>query len=183
MTKKDAKWLVAGLLAFICLGFLFHQTQVASPKTHYEIAKRLSLLDQLDTTLVQDVLKLQSGSLLSYDPLVGSLRRLRTTYQELREGEYRITGLGQTDIDRSMEDLAEVLDRCEFLVEQYKTQHSVLRNSLSYLPRALVSLKSNLQVEDFSFELKQHLNQLTGWILLYQVGGRDDLHPLDRTIR
>ena len=89
MTHNWMKWLVTGLLAFLCLGFLFYQTQTANPQKHYEITKRLHLLDQLDTTIVKDVLKMQTGNLLTYDPLVGSLRTLQTTMRELKEGEER----------------------------------------------------------------------------------------------
>ena len=80
-------------------------------------------------------------------------------------------------IDRAVDSFGEALVRCEALVEQFKSRHAILRNSLSYLPSALAGLARDIEENAIGAELNGVLDSLTSRILLYQVGGRDDLHP------
>ncbi len=88
--------------------------------------RRLRAIDAFtfnEAALHRDVLKASHGLLLDYDPLVATVARLREVAAELRNA-----GAPRPLIDG----IAAQLDRQEVLVEDFKSAHALLRNSLSY---------------------------------------------------
>ena len=88
--------------------------------------RRLRAIDALtfnEAALHRDVLKASNGLLLNYDPLVATVSRLREITAELRE-------LGA--LSSLMDAIAAELDGQESLIEDFKSAHALLRNSLSY---------------------------------------------------
>jgi signal transduction histidine kinase/ActR/RegA family two-component response regulator len=88
--------------------------------------QRLRAIDALtfnEAALHRDVLKATHGLLLDYDPLVATMARLREVAAELRDSGAP---------GPLMDGLAAELDRQEALVEDFKSAHALLRNSLSY---------------------------------------------------
>ena len=88
--------------------------------------QRLHAIDALtfnEAALHRDVLKASHGLLLDYDPLVATVARLREVSAELdNAGAPRPL----------MDGIAAELDRQEALVEEFKSAHALLRNSLAY---------------------------------------------------
>lgn len=88
--------------------------------------QRLRAVDALtfnEAALHRDVLKVSHGLLLDYDPLVATVSRMREVAAELRNSGAP---------GPLMDGLAAELDREEALVEDFKSAHALLRNSLSY---------------------------------------------------
>ena len=88
--------------------------------------QRLRAIDALtfnEAALHRDVLKASHGLLLDYDPLVATVARLREVSAELAT-----TGAPRP----LMDGIAAELDRQEALVEEFKSAHALLRNSLAY---------------------------------------------------
>jgi signal transduction histidine kinase/ActR/RegA family two-component response regulator len=100
--------------------------------------RRLRAIDALvlnEAALQRDVLRTSHGLLLNYDPLVATLGTLREVTEELR-GTVAASGAP----GRLIESIAAELDQQEALVEDFKSAHALLRNSLTYfghLSRAL----------------------------------------------
>src|SRR5262245_19876522 len=88
--------------------------------------RRLRAIDALgfnEAALQRDVLKASHGLLLNYDPLVATVARLHEVVAELRQA-----GAPASLIDG----IAAELDRQEGLVEDFKSAHALLRNSVAY---------------------------------------------------
>jgi signal transduction histidine kinase/ActR/RegA family two-component response regulator len=89
--------------------------------------RRLRAIDALilnQAALHRDVLQASRGMLLNYDPLVATVTRLREVAAELR-------GAGAAS-GPIIDGIAAGLDEEEGLVEDFKSAHALLQNSLSY---------------------------------------------------
>ena len=89
--------------------------------------RRLRAIDALtlnQAALHRDVLRASHGLLLNYDPLVAAVTRLREVAEELR-------GAGAAS-GPLMDSIAAELDEQEALVEDFKSAHALLQNSLTY---------------------------------------------------
>jgi signal transduction histidine kinase/ActR/RegA family two-component response regulator len=117
-------------MALVVLGLLLVLTYLLlrgfTPDAELQ-ERRLRAIDALsfnEAALHRDVLKASHGLLLNYDPLVATLARLREVAAELR-------GAGAPG--PLMDGIAAELDRQEALVEDFKSAHALLRNSVSYV--------------------------------------------------
>lgn len=89
----------------------------------------LYTLDQFAATesaLQRDVLRARAGMLRNYDPLVKEIKQLRQTAGDLA------TFGGEADERLAVGRLNDLVDQQERLVEQFKSQNSLLQNSLAY---------------------------------------------------
>lgn len=123
----------AGRMVLVVFGLLLVLTYLllrgATPDAAlYE--RRLRAIDALilnQAALQRDVLRASHGLLLNYDPLVATVRTLREVAEELR-GAAAAKGASSSLI----ESIAKQLDEQEALVEEFKSSHALLRNSLTY---------------------------------------------------
>jgi signal transduction histidine kinase/CheY-like chemotaxis protein len=120
----------AGRMALVVLGLLLVLTYLllrgAAPDAVLH-DRRLRAIDALilnQAALHRDVLRASHGLLHNYDPLVATVTRLRQVAEELR-------GAGAAS-GPLMESIAAELDEQEALVEEFKSTHALLRNSLTY---------------------------------------------------
>jgi signal transduction histidine kinase/ActR/RegA family two-component response regulator len=117
-------------MALVVLGLLLVLTYLllrgAAPDAAQH-ERRLRAIDALilnQAALHRDVLRASHGLLRNYDPLVATVTRLREVAQELR-------GAGAASIPL-MDGIAAELDEQEALVEDFKSTHALLQNSLTY---------------------------------------------------
>lgn len=135
LIKPMAVWL--GLVALSAL--LFVKTQIHDMEAHNRLVSTLSELQAVDATLNQDVIRARYRLLVNYDPLVESieksdrlLRRLRSAQHDNHDRKARYA-----EIEAKLEHLTDSLKQKADLVEYFKSDNAVLKNSLSYYPRAL----------------------------------------------
>jgi signal transduction histidine kinase/ActR/RegA family two-component response regulator len=119
-----------GRMALVVLGLLLVLTYLllrgATPDAALH-ERRLRAIDALilnQAALHRDVLRASHGLLHNYDPLVAAVTRLREVTQELR-------GAGAAS-GPLMDSIAAELDEQEALVEDFKSTHALLQNSLTY---------------------------------------------------
>ena len=120
----------AGRMTLVILGLLLVLTYLllrgAAPDAAVH-ERRLRAIDALilhQAALHRDVLRASHGLLLNYDPLVAAVTRLREVAEELR-------GAGAAS-GPLMDSIAAELDEQEALVEDFKSAHARLQNSLTY---------------------------------------------------
>ena len=120
----------AGRMVLVVLGLLLVLTYLllrgAAPDAALH-ERRLRAIDALvlnEAALQRDVLRASHGLLLNYDPLVAAVTRLRAVAEELRG-----PGAASSPL---MGRIAAGLDEQEALVEDFKSAHALLRNSLTY---------------------------------------------------
>ena len=133
----------AGRMVLVVLGLLLVLTYLLLRGAAPDAAlhdRRLRAIDALtlnQAALHRDVLRASHGLLLNYDPLVATVTRLREVAEELR-------GAGAAS-GPLMDSIAAELDEQEALVEDFKSAHALLQNSLTYfghLSRGLGTLTS-----------------------------------------
>ena len=118
-----------GRMALVVFGLLLVLTYLLLRGTTPDAAlheRRLRAIDALtfnEAALHRDVLKASHGLLLDYDPLVATVARQRDVAAELRNAGAP---------DPLIDGIAAQLDRQEALVEDFKSAHALLRNSLFY---------------------------------------------------
>ena len=82
--------------------------------------------------LQRDVLQARGGLLGSYDPFVRSMAKLRTATADLPTAREVASGEARADIDRKIAEVAAAVRDQEALVEAFKSDNALLRNSLAY---------------------------------------------------
>ena len=121
----------AGRMGLVVLGLLLVLTYLLLRGAAPDAAlhdRRLRAIDALilnEAALQRDVLRASHGLLLNYDPLVAAVARLREVAAELRGRRRRAPG-------PLIDGIAAALDEQEELVEDFKSAHALLRNSLLY---------------------------------------------------
>jgi signal transduction histidine kinase len=84
----------------------------------------------LENELYRDIFWARTGTLRSYDPIVHSIDALHDGIGRLRK-----TSAIDADTTAAVDRLAASVDRQEELVERFKSENALLRNSLSYFVR------------------------------------------------
>ena len=125
----------------VLLGFLFIRTQAVDLDAQNRVMLNLRELEKLDTEWNVNILRSHIGSNPNYDPLSAPLPRMRELQRRLAVALPTINSPGAT---RVFDDIVTGLQEKEELVEQFKSQNAVLRNSLNYLPSAITDLKTEL---------------------------------------
>jgi signal transduction histidine kinase/ActR/RegA family two-component response regulator len=124
---------VTGRMALVVLGLLLVLTYLLLRGSTPDATlhdRRLRAIDALtldQAALQRDVLRASHGLLLNYDPLVAAVTRLRRVAEELRDA-----GAASGAPGALMNSIASGLDEQETLVEDFKSAHALLQNSLTY---------------------------------------------------
>jgi PAS domain S-box-containing protein len=118
------------------LGFLYVKAQGASGSDYVENVALLRQLKQLDAHWELEVLKSRIGINPHYDPLAASFTALTKPLEKLGADLRTQNHDKAEDLLESQAALLSVIREKETLVEQFKSTHAVLRNSVAFLPTA-----------------------------------------------
>ena len=127
------------------LVFLYAKTQRYEESDYFENVASLRHLKQLDAQWELDVLKSRIGINAHYDRLAGSLTDLSAllerfeseTGQQRHDDSARLAVAGAT--------LRNAIEGKAVLIERFKSNNSVLRNSLAFLPTAAEDVQQLLR--------------------------------------
>ena len=123
MTGATARMALVILGLLLVLTYLLLRGITPDAELHERRLRAIDALTFNEAALHRDVLRASHGLLLDYDSLVATVARLREVATELRNA-----GAPRPLIDG----IAAQLDGQEALVEDFKSAHALLRNSLSY---------------------------------------------------
>lgn len=135
--------LIRQIILWLCLvvlsAVLFAKTQVHNMESHNQLVNTLGELQAVDATLNQDVIRARYRLLVNYDPLVEAIVKSDRLLQQLQQTQHHDHG-GEprsAEIDEKLQHLANTLKQKSTIVEYFKSDNAVLKNSLSYYPLAL----------------------------------------------
>jgi PAS domain S-box-containing protein len=158
------------VLALALCVVLYQRTRSIDLRAHVELKDRLQHLRQLDSDLGKGVLASRYGLVNQYDALTRCDADLDASRLELR------SLLGDTvALDARTDSAVARLEQAEQAlrgdVELFKTQNSVLKNSLLYLPSAGESLVANLSQEQApeAQHLQTVIRSLVRSTLIYNI--------------
>ena len=134
---------VVALLALLCvsLGYLFNRTQAIDLDAQNRVILNLRELEKLDADWNVNVLRSHIGVNPDYDPLTAPLPRMHQLQAKLASA---LTLARVPEAGVAYRDLVRAMREKEDLVEQFKSQNAILRNSLVFIPPAIADLKTEL---------------------------------------
>jgi signal transduction histidine kinase len=144
-TRTVARVAFGTLAAAALIGvlvMLYARSSNVDAERKTQVEAYLKHLKQLDAEWNVDVLKSRTDLNKNYDPLVAPLPTLldlqRTLAREAR-------ALPRKDTEPALRALADVIDEKIDLVDQFKAQNAILKNSLRYAPTAVDELRARIR--------------------------------------
>ena len=127
------------------LAFLYGKSQNINSESYNRINTNLRSLKQVDAEWDVNVLRTKVGSNQHYDSLTSPQKFIR----ELQDSIAMLTEkLDQnTNILPIVNKLQQAIENKMNLIEDFKSQHAVLKNSLSFLPTAVDDLQTEIDLE------------------------------------
>lgn len=172
MTRKPIV-LAAGAGAILILLGLTAKSRSIDIESHLTYRDQLTAQLQHDLSANQNILNSRYSLYSSYDPLVKELEEAETIQTELgivpgflgRQSSQRLS----QKLESSSQELAKKIE----ISEEFKSQNSLLKNSLAYLPTLIEELQQNRQ----GGEVEQLLGELLDQVLLYTLSADEALVP------
>lgn len=133
LKQRDINILVGVILVAI-LGFLFSKTQSVDFDLHNEIIGSLRQLKQIDAEWNIDVFKSKMGINNNYDPVAQPLPLIRELETNItQKTEQSPGGMALLAMLKSFQ---ETMSSKMSMIERFKSQNSIYRNSTNFLPTA-----------------------------------------------
>ena len=135
------------LFLLVAVTVLFYLTQSYDRQRHNDRLLVMQQLKRWEATLSEDILRVHTGLLLHYDTLVLAMNRIRTRFQELESGSVPITEIGEKKLEEMITTIGAMITQKEELLEQFKSENSVLQNSARFFPQGIQDFVKEIQAE------------------------------------
>jgi diguanylate cyclase (GGDEF)-like protein/PAS domain S-box-containing protein len=155
------------VVAVAFIGVLAWQARTIDPAAHSRVLANLSRLQELDSELDETVLKLRDALLNTYDPLVAKVSLVHAHRRDLQQGEHAIARVGGAELDSAMGQVAGELAAKELLLEQFKSNNALLRNSVHYFPPSVETLMREPQLPE---GMRRSVRGLLRDVLMLRLG-------------
>ena len=177
------------LLLTAVLMFLYTKSSSVDAEKKTRVEGYLKQLKQLDAEWNVDVLKSRMEINKNYDALTSPLAVLAATQARLAD---EAKTLGQAEPQKAIADLQLLLDEKTDLVDQFKAQNAILKNSLRYVPTAVDELQAEIQrakrpgatglLDALAVRCNQLLNDVLKYNLLPDAGAAQGIEETVRMI-
>lgn len=134
------------LVLFSGLGLIYWKSEAYSASTQTRISEDLRQLEALDAEWSLDVWRAKDGITSDYDTLSSPQEKLMKLLSEVNGDLSRID---DPALKKAQSDLKAMIDKKLALVESFKSQNSVLKNSLKFIPTANAELQQTIADERF----------------------------------
>ena len=139
MNKRTWVHLLVGTALAVVLALLVNKTSDVNHAEYGEIGSLLRQLKQIDAEWNVDVLRSKTGLNASYDPVASPLPVIESLDDLLRSKTdlfWRGHGDSGERIVPLLDTYRQLMSSKVELIDRFKSQHSILRNSTRYLPSA-----------------------------------------------
>ena len=183
---------IGAAVLVLVLVFLYARTQQNGEAEYIEDVAVLRHLKQLDAQWELDVLKSKIGLTAHYDPLADSLVELTGLLDGIEKGFGANARDHAAGLALASAALRRAIEEKAALIERFKSNNAVLRNSLAFLPTAAQDVRQLLGRIDthnaFAAErVSENVNKLLLASMLYSQSASDEgaaqaqegLHALD----
>ncbi len=163
--------------SFVCILFSGLVTQSLSVDSQRHQHYRTLIAEQFitDATLNQSVLKSRYALFTSYDPLVKSLS-VQLSLQTKLEQIPSYVG-NQQVLQRQLQHNQSLFRHKEELLEAFKSNNAVLKNSLTYLPELVKEVRLDDRYQNLSRSTTSQLQVMLDNVLLYSLSMDEALVP------
>ena len=129
-------------LLIAVLVFLYAKSSSVDAEKKTRIEGYLKQLKQLDAEWNVDVLKSRMDINKNYDPLTSPLAVLASLQKKLAD---EAKALGELEAQKVVGELQDLISEKTDLVDQFKAQNAILKNSLRYVPTAVDELQAEIR--------------------------------------
>ncbi|WP_052199478.1 response regulator [endosymbiont of unidentified scaly snail isolate Monju] len=160
-----SQWTV-GLALVLLIPFLYIMSHGVDPAEHARILHDLNEIKNRHALLEQTLMETRAGIIPTYDDLTEAGRNLLAAEQTFKQRlPPELTGTIAPHLSR----YERLMEEKRLLVEQFKSHHAVLRNSLNYLPIAVDDFLSRFYPVPGKEVLKADLEKLVHVILQFNL--------------
>ncbi len=132
---------IALLITVIC--FFFYKSVISEVPLN-DVLQSFENIENLQVQLHRDLLRYRNGQIHQYDSLNETIGKIETTTRRIMRND-----IVHSSIDKEeLEQLASRLEHQQQLVEDFKTHHSILQNSLSYIYNAANTIYTSAHRHD-----------------------------------
>ncbi len=131
--------------------------------------QELRSLQVSDTSLNNDLLAARAGLVNHYDDLVRRIATLRQESRQVSKPPAFISGAGRAEIREGVRAYERVLSQEEELIESFKFDHAVLRNSLRFFPGQALALVDRISAHAEGQELAARVSSFYSDVLHYYL--------------
>ena len=128
------------------LGFIYWKFQAYSATTHTQISENLRQIEALDAEWDLDVWRSKDGMTNNYDELNNPQEKLARLEADIND---ELSRINDPQLNTADAELKIKIDKKLNLVESFKSQNAVLRNSLKFIPTANSELQQLIAEERF----------------------------------
>ncbi len=169
--------IILGMLGFSGAAvYCYIQTQETNWDRHTSYSNAVLRMQGVNADLNKNILKVRYRLLEYYDVLVSQFRQVKNLQATLSDIPPSVGQKGQSEIRKPLEILTVLVNEKEELLESFKAQNAVLKNSVRYLPIAVSEAEGSIK----NASLKQRLSNLVRDTLHYN---RDAGRTLGEQIR
>jgi diguanylate cyclase (GGDEF)-like protein/PAS domain S-box-containing protein len=136
-------YVLLGALAVALLTVSFLSTQTLDSEQHEQINDNLREIRRIDALLNEQVITSRYELQHNYDAIDDYAGTLQELMAALRAGPIVSFGDARGDILRLLAEHADIVTRKVALLEDYKTDNALLKNSLQHLPHGVAALSGN----------------------------------------
>jgi PAS domain S-box-containing protein len=165
---KNSLWLIG----FLLLSWLYFQSVQIDTPLHLRTIQNFEQLSKQDARLNQFVLQARYGQLKNYDPIISSQQQIDFLLNTMAQEKADYFGKGNSEIQQAFQHYRELFKQKYQLIENFKSQNAVLRNSLQYFP---IASKLQLDTHAPQSERAQLIHELHNNVLLYDYNATADL--------
>src|SRR6266481_1767768 len=174
MNRRRAVNIAIGVGAALLLTFLFFRQRPVDSKEHDRFTGNLRIIKELDAQINRDVLKSRYGLLDSYDPFVRNLNRMQRAIDDLHKIPSFPGETPRSNIAGLLAKQASLVSRKKRLVENFKSENAVLKNSLGYFP-VLIAENLSQAEKTKDYRLQRDISSLLRDMLMYDMLPHSDL--------
>ncbi len=170
INAKTARYHLARIVAiFVAVGllvFMFFMTQPVNNEHHHALMTQFAQLQHNQSRLGELVLQLNFSLSNNYDEVNEVMQAISSSIQELKNGDNAVEACRYLPFVKTLLDTEQQIKNKNDALEHFKSNNSLLKNSLLYLPKARDELFAQL---DNDQELKSTANQLVELLLLRRI--------------
>ncbi len=195
MTKmvniKIVLYALVAVFLVVILGVLFTQTRRVDFGVQNEIFDTLRELKQVDAEWDVDLLRSKTGLADNYDAVTNPPRLIQALKANLVAESQKVWH-GHPEVNARFDGLLEkysvLMDKKISMIEHFKSQNAILRNSSRFLPLAVGDLTESVRASNGvsvpRTEIESEINKLLADVMLYLTDPEADLRDrIDQSIR
>jgi signal transduction histidine kinase len=156
----------------VTLGVLEHRRKIDA-RAHDRYARDVRQLEALDARLSFEVMRSRDGLAANYDDVVDNERSTQAILARLRHPPSHLGRRAATTVTEAVGGLTDAVSEKEELIEHFKSENAVLRNSVRFFPVAAEALRDDLDAEGLGGEARKVNDVVTSVLRFEQTPGSE----------